>query len=338
MTHISCLIGAGYSHVAGVPLAKNLLKNQWLLSLSDARGRRFSEVAQHYKNWAQRNPGRYSEEYLGELSQGTLENAPLWASVVEYVAAVIASAGTPPGSLNRNPRYSNRLNRRTDCDTHRRFWQAVISARARLSVVTTNYDILIERALRHRPMIRPRSPGCFYGGLTKPQILKGAAQPFSRFSPETTIIMNGEVPVYKLHGSLSWAKLGSESIVPYQDMRAVFRRGGEAAIVAPVPEKTVPDWLKSIWVDAEKSLASADTWLVVGYSLPPYDIEVNEMLRRAASNRELRIVLCDPYGCDLASRWEKIAGSGNVHVLPGLPDCIPCLPHVLSYGIRNRIK
>jgi hypothetical protein len=126
-------------------------------------------------------------------------NAPQWAWVVEYVSAVIASAGTPPSSLNRNPRYSNRVNRPSQYAIHRQFWDTILGKTNDLTVVTTNYDILIERALRHRPM--RRSPGCFYGGLPRPQHLKGAAQPFSIRSPERLIEMTGTIPVYKLHGS-----------------------------------------------------------------------------------------------------------------------------------------
>src|SRR6202040_290832 len=118
-------------------------------------------------------------------------------------------------SLNRNPRYSNRVNRPSQYAIHRQFWDTILGKTNDLTVVTTNYDILIERALRHRPM--RRSPGCFYGGLPRPQHLKGAAQPFSVRSPERLIEMTGTIPVYKLHGSLKGnrsRKAGDEQGAP----------------------------------------------------------------------------------------------------------------------------
>jgi hypothetical protein len=84
-------------------------------------------------------------------------NAPKWDWVVEYVCAVIASVGTPPGSLNRNPRYSNRVNRPFYCAAHQQFWNALFSITRDVSVITTNYDILVEQVLRQKPMRRPSS-------------------------------------------------------------------------------------------------------------------------------------------------------------------------------------
>ena len=39
--------------------------------------------------------------------------------------------------------------------------------------MTTNYDILIERELRHKGMRRVFGPGFYYGGIPKPQLLRG---------------------------------------------------------------------------------------------------------------------------------------------------------------------
>src|ERR1700720_2514565 len=59
--------------------------------------RRFTRVREHYENWQQNHPAEYPEEYLGHLYNRVAgPNAPQWTWVVEYVSAVIASAGTPP--------------------------------------------------------------------------------------------------------------------------------------------------------------------------------------------------------------------------------------------------
>jgi hypothetical protein len=287
-------------------------------------------VLKQYRHWQANNPDRHAEQFMGDVYSHIAgsKGAP-WAWVVEYVGAVIASAGTPPASLNRNPRYSNRINRPSHCMIHKQFFRALWSAVDDLKIVTTNYDLLIERSLRHRPMHRPPSPGCYYGGLSRPQTLKGAAQPFSRWSYEQLIEMTGTVPVYKLHGSLNWS-LVDGAIVAYQDMRPAFRNGGDAAIVPPIPEKRIPPWLQPVWDEAAQALRRAPLWVVCGYSAPEYDGEVLRLLKYGGAGRPLRVLLSSPDSNDRVSHWEKIVPEANVIPLPGLPSGIRAIADHLT--------
>jgi SIR2-like domain len=326
---IACLLGAGFSYVAGVPLARDLLKPNWLITMSERSRRRFFTVREHYENWQREHAAEYPEQYMGLVyTQSAGPDAPQWDWVVEYVCAAIASAGTPPASLNRNPRYSSRVNRPFYCTAHQQFWNALFSITRDVSVITTNYDILVERVLRHRPMRRPWSRGCFYGGLARPQILRGAAQPFSRWAPERIIEMTGTIPVFKLHGSLNWT-LNGQSIVTFQDMRPAFRHGGTAAIMPPVPEKLVPPWLHEIWREAELSLRRSDVWVICGYSLPAYDTEVLRLLKKAGIGRPLSIFLLSPEADVLQKRWTGLLPEASIMCLPGLPEGIEPLAHRL---------
>lgn len=327
---IVCFLGAGFSSVAGVPLAKNLFRPDYLLALSERSQRRFEAVLEHYRDWQVSNSSAHAEQYMSDLyTRAAGPNAPLWAWVVEYVGAVIASAGTPPSSLNRNPRYSNRVNRPSDCTTHREFFDAILRATDDLAVITTNYDLLIERALRHKPMRRPASPGCYYGGIPRPQMLRGAAQPFSRWSYEQLIEMTGAIPVYKLHGSLSWSLSGA-SIVAYQDMRPAFRNGGDAALIPPVPEKQVPAWLAGIWGEAALALRRSAVWVVCGYSAPEYDTEVLALLRDGGAHRPLTVLLLSPDSVSAVAHWKKIVPEADVIPLPGLPSGIRAVAEYLA--------
>ncbi len=193
-------------------------------------------------------------------------------------------------------------------------------------MITTNYDILVERVLRHRPMHRPSSPGCFYGGLPRPQMLRGAAQPFSRWAPERIIEMTGTIPVFKLHGSLNWT-LSGQSVVAFQDMRPAFRHGGTAAIVPPVQEKLVPPWLHEVWHEAESSLRRSDVWVTCGYSMPAYDTEVLRLLKTAGAGRPITIFLLNPEADVLQKRWIGLLPEANIICLPGLPEGIEPLAH-----------
>lgn len=136
--------------------------------------------------------------------------------------------------------------------------------------------------------------------------------------------LTGSMPVYKLHGSLSWARSVS-GLELYQDMRPAFRRGGDAAIVPPIPEKEVPEWLRPIWKEAELKLSQADCWIVCGYSLPEYDTAVHEMLRRASEPKMQEVFLLDPDSEDLRDRYRQIAPDAEVHCLPGLPEGLQAL-------------
>jgi hypothetical protein len=323
---VLCFLGAGYSSIAGVPLAKNLFRPNYLLAMSERSHRRFTKILKHYENWQQNHPEKDPEQYLGDLYRLA---GPQWAWAVEYLSAVIASAGTPPSSLNRNPRYSNRVSRPSECAIHRQFWDTILGKTDDLTVVTTNYDLLIERTLRHRRMRRPPSPGCFYGGLPRPQHLKGAAQPFSIRSPERLIEMTGTIPVYKLHGSLNWSLTG-QTVVTYQDMRPAFRHGGDAAIIPPIPEKLVPAWLKAVGCEAALALRRSNVWIICGYSAPAYDTEVRRLLTDGGTGRPLTVLLLSPDSDFLRTRWKDIVPETNIIPLPGLPEGIQALTNYLA--------
>jgi hypothetical protein len=111
----------------------------------------------------------------------------------------------------------------------------------------------------------------------------------------------------------------------YQDMRAPFRHGGDAAIIPPIPEKEIPEWLKPIWNEAEETLRSADTWVICGYSLPEYDKEVLSLLSAAATGACQRVFLIDPGSAHLLGRWRGLAPNAEVLALPGLPGAIQLL-------------
>jgi hypothetical protein len=205
------------------------------------------------------------------------------------------------------------------------FWDVVLSRFAVDAVVTTNYDLLAERGLRHRPTKRPKRPGMQYGGLIRPQILKGTALPVAVAKAERQVQLNGGTPLYKLHGSLNW---GLEAGNPclYQDSRPAFRSGGDAQIVPPVLEKEVPSWLIDVWNEARQALSSCSTWVVCGYSLPIYDQAIAQLFTDAAlAGAVTTILLLDPNAEMLLERWKVVAPDVDVHPFPGLPDGLSIL-------------
>jgi hypothetical protein len=173
---------------------------------------------------------------------------------------------------------------------HHAFWEALGRGPNFQGVVTTNYDLTIERSLRDSPT----HPACHYGGLKRPHYaIRRSELPGPPGPP--TFELKGEIPLFKLHGSLNWHLLRSGKIEIYQDCRKAFAFGNTAAIVAPVAEKKPLEAFEPVWAGAEELLSRAETWLVIGYSLPPYDDAIRKMLGRAARHRP-RIVVMDPSG------------------------------------------
>lgn len=313
------IAGAGFSFSAGLPLTKDIFGVRVFLS-SDQAATRMSRVLQSWQEWSAVNPTLGPEQFLSFTHSGSNRGAS-WPDVVEYVAAALATPRGGDVPSRKSWRYAGRINEPVRSSTHMDFWR-LVQARLNISMVaTTNYDLLIERGLRHKPMTRPSSPGLHYGGFPRPQWLKGDALPFSVHKSDRVIALGGTIPLYKLHGSLSWS-FESGNLQMYQDSRPAFRRGGTAAIIPPLTEKTTPPWLGSVWAECEAHLKRCPNWLVVGYSLPTYDIALSELFARAGSAVE-NIWIVDPYAAGgIFSRWSAVAPSAQVVCLPGLPGAL----------------
>ena len=362
---ICCILGAGFSYAAGAPLTQNLFKIRDVAIASDGAADRFGAVWRDYDAWSSQHPLDNAEEYLAGLLKErqctiwaqnekcarreiTLQRtatihhmqtplpfefhsvpawpAPLFKWAAELVGAVLATP-LPSDNVKVNFRYAARITSPLHCSTHSAFWHEITRKASQLAVITTNYDLLIERGLRHKPMIRTFGPGFYYGGISRPQLLRGTLQIGT--DHHVDLELDGAVPIYKLHGSLNWS-VAAGDLEFFQDLRSAFRRGGDAAIIPPVPEKDIPLWLLSVWRGAEEELARSQTWLVCGYSLPIYDQAVIQMLGRASRGGRLeRIIIIDPQAADLRARYSAIAPAAQVKSLPGLPDALLELRHIL---------
>jgi hypothetical protein len=312
------ILGAGYSVAAGLPSTASLFEERAHIASRGAEAR-FQKVWRDYDLWRTGNPDTNFEEYLSDLYLGERTAfGPPFSWAVELIAAVLS---TPRGqdASPINPRYGIRLTRPLRCSAHDGFWKCVLSLFGDAIVVTTNYDLCVERCLRHRRIARSSMPGCFYGGLPLPQTAEGVALPWRTENRMRTISMEGTIPVFKVHGSLNWV-LREGQVSLYQDARAAFRHGGDVAIVPPIPEKQVPLWLQSVWMEAERQLARANTWIVCGYSLPPYDLAMRQMLTRAVKGKRKALFLLDPASEKLSCRWKEMASWASVVCLSGLPN------------------
>ena len=269
---ITVFLGAGFSTVGGVPLASRLFDVRPEVDRI-TRERLVQRVLGGWRDWRSAGGGQ-PEEYLAFLQA---KDGKSWHDARWYVSLVVALAVgrvEPVGARLVITRHN--VDRTTGVDSLEAFWTTIFRRTEDVAVVTTNYDILAERGLRHRPRPRVHRPGFHYGGGAEE--LAGGGYP--SYAHIQKVTASGRVPVLKLHGSVSWS-FRNGRLVRYHDCRPAIR--GDAAIVAPTTAKKAPAYLGEAWTMARSALVNSCTWILVGYSLPPYDVQVHDLLQSAAN-------------------------------------------------------
>jgi hypothetical protein len=135
-------LGAGFSSVAGVPLAAELFRHEPEVDRI-TRQRLVRDVRTRWLAWHEKTRGA-PEEYLAQLES---EGGVPWREAVWYASLVIALR---MGKLRRIG-FQRQLTvtkqnlDRKSVPVHEDFWTAVFTRTIAITVVTTNYDILAER-------------------------------------------------------------------------------------------------------------------------------------------------------------------------------------------------
>ena len=309
MPTITVFLGAGFSALAEIPLASQLFDD---CPGTDAALREdlVERVLHNWNRWHDRQGGT-PEQYLSSLAE---RQGQAWREAVWYVALVVTL--NTPGVVvrGRRPRIDGHtLNLANRVEAHELFWAEVLGQTTDLAVVTTNYDVLAERGLRLVPRSALGLPGFNYGEGEEPLVGGKGPGVFHNPWPRT----KGTVPVFKLHGSVSWA-YGGRGFEKYHDCRPAIR--GDAAIIAPVQGKRIPRAFDGVWAGAGRALRNSRVWVVVGYSFPAYDLAVNDLLR--ANYRAETIVHVVNPDASAASRLAVFIGESNVIRHGGLPEAL----------------
>jgi hypothetical protein len=332
------ILGAGWSAAAGLPLANQLFDDTGFAGIrgSDA------DVIEAYEKWHRKYPKSSSEEFIAYAYDGRAEHvvrslpgSPIftlsgqleldltggrptyfgvsWREVAAYLQRRLAAPTIPPrsgGALRHLPA----LLRRTPSPEQARFWNELLEENTLVrAVLTTNYDLTPEQTIGIGPNVVPGSPGFHYAGIDVE--VRPVKSPFGR-DRSIDPCPSGVIPLVKLHGSLNWSHT-PKGLEIFPDLRPAFRDGGDAAIVPPLPEKDVPPWLEPVWNQAQAELEQADEWVVVGYSLPPYDYVISSLFGHCG-RRVRRVRIYDPYARDIADRWSAVAPNAVIETFPGL--------------------
>jgi hypothetical protein len=314
---ISVFLGAGFSSLGGVPLASQIFDSCPEVDRI-TRQHLVERVVSNWEIWKQSHGGA-PEEYLTYLQR---KDAREWRDALWFVGLRIAlEMGKVERVGMKMTITRHNIDRTTGVPAHEAFWSVLFRRTQRVCVITTNYDILAEKGLRHEPRPRAHRFGFHYGD--GPESLAGGGYP--SYAHIQKIKVSGDIPLLKLHGSVSWSFRQGE-VIRYHDCRPAIR--GDAAIVAPVTEKSVPDYLRSIWSKTADMLSLSDTWIVVGYSIPAYDLAVRELLSKSAKDR-VRVHVFNP-NQKVADEFTRLIPSAIVSSHPGLPEGIADLERVLD--------
>jgi len=172
---------------------------------------------------------------------------------------------------------------------------------APLTIVSTNYDTLVESLLFEKITMDPAMElsGSVDLGFSWREHSGGDFLEVVNHTPSSP-----RVRIFKLHGSVSWLKcplcgfiyvntVGSiirqayrEDKVDYSNTCVCGHGPVRAVIVAPSMIRSIhdPDLL-TIWRSALEAMRVADEWIVAGYSLPAEDIAIRSILLRAYHSR-----------------------------------------------------
>jgi hypothetical protein len=288
-------LGAGFSAAAGLPQTAELFAQATVPVDTETRAALLDRSVARYARWKRANPLGHPEQYLADI-----RDSAAWYEAVRSVALTLTLTQGAVQWIGRAAIVKHQVNRTTGSAVHEGFWDAMFAGdlERQLTVVTTNYDVMAERGLRHEPRPRRRRPGFHYGsGLEE---LAGGGFPAHRATDP--VVVRGSVPLLKLHGSLSWA-IERQQLVRYRDLRPGVR--GDAAIVAPGAGDR-ESWLEPIWQRAAAAFSNSPTWIFIGYSFPSYDLRIRELLMAAAPKATPNVYVSSAHSRSLADelgRW-----------------------------------
>ena len=191
----------------------------------------------------------------------------------------------------------------------------------RATVITLNYDTLIERASRELP-IADKIRGIRAEEMYPPYFAN------IRSRSGVGLLGGGTIATFsylKLHGSTNWYYSGRDDFygetIFYSDVPALgsdllaeekalsaLSRDKEALIIPPVTEKTTyfnNETVKGLWHDARDALSKATRVFVIGYSLPISDLGMQFFLRNNQPKPQTPVYVIDTCAA-VATRYKCV--------------------------------
>ncbi len=183
------------------------------------------------------------------------------------------------------------------CSNHRDLVKSLVTGDI---VISFNYDLVVERAMKAHPRFTSVPFGDWLYGFSK--------VPKKWLGPT----------VYKLHGSFNWSMPETEgegftvrtSGWPDLEKAPGFTRFKEAStsypIFLPFWDKQIeaPPW-RSVWLQSLDKLTACDSVVVWGYSLPQTDVKAQLVFQQALKDRQFNLCVIDP-SIHTRDRWRAM--------------------------------
>jgi hypothetical protein len=296
------IAGAGFSRLAGGPLLRELLTDEWI-------GRsRASRMAMESIRGLLKDPGVDPSELSRSLEAIF---TTIWDE--QYTGRVLDVDGTPYpardllkelrlhlGSICADVRLDFRS---SAAKLYVGYLRQLFQESRSLTVVTFNYDTVIEQALDR-------------GGLDYSYGPHKVVRFVDKSRQRVVDKHREDVRILKLHGSVNWgicrecseAPRGADlinavegSYVPPRNLSCHFcdKPYLLPSIVSPVLTKgTALQPFEAIWKSARTALSRAREIVVVGYSLPPADTQALDLIRQVKGPpfRPRVMVVCGEQG------------------------------------------
>jgi hypothetical protein len=249
---ITLLAGAGFSKWAcDLPLVSGLFDFR-VHAGTATEERRLARLQRMYSQWRFEHPCENNESFVAAAqTEGDKFNLVNWYITRRLTEPFVVSGG------RRYTWYINSYHATTHSGITRA--RSILKALQRiggLSILTTNYDMVMEYALGTR--------GFNYG-------MRGENIGWSPYPYPQPVHLLGGVPIAKLHGSLSWSA---------DEKRPDLRYGlsGKCLIVPPTASKSPHTVLASQWSLAEGILKRANLLVVMGFAFNDYDQHIRQFI------------------------------------------------------------
>lgn len=262
---ISLFLGAGFSKwAAGLPLASELF--DFNIELWGPReSQHLNDVRELKRVWDSSHPDGRAEQFVAD----TLHSNKRVGSLVQWyiVRRLSEQFIWKEWHAGRWRRHSLMI------DENRRFCLREVEkaqefllryySPALAGILTTNYDMLVEYALRTKQ---------FNYGIPNEELGGRGPYPVSRH-----IVLSGSIPLAKIHGSVSW-----DAHRKYTEGRGGIT--GNVLIVPPTHEKELPESLMHARRVGEDILRKSKRMIVFGFAFNPYDQDVLTLMRSCGAD------------------------------------------------------
>jgi hypothetical protein len=284
---LALFLGAGFSKHWGLPLAGEVMDMNAVRSRRFARKWHYELLERVERYWkATSDQHRGVVDNFARLLQSSPSSDLSYEEFIQFLALLFSVHHWKIGGSKRTEGGTgDHVRKKKNIPPGYASFVRAFRGQEIAGTVTTNYDLVIEKLLGPHP--KGRLGGFNYG--RPEERLNGRQYTSSQWS-YGPIRVTGKVPLLKIHGSLNWALSPTQQLVKYVDAWPSRLRGYRPVLLPP-GSTAASDSLTDVWEHAGRVLSATSIWVFCGYSMPPYDTDVLNLLRSSAVGKLKRVVV-----------------------------------------------